>query len=57
MVGWDRSAAVGRADEGRDMKRILTIDDVEAAIAGGSIFAAGGGGWPEHGRMLGQAES
>jgi DUF917 family protein len=37
------------------MKRILTIDDVEAAIAGGSIFAAGGGGWPEHGRMLGQA--
>jgi DUF917 family protein len=37
------------------MKRILTIDDVEAAIAGGSIFAAGGGGWPDHGRMLGQA--
>jgi uncharacterized protein len=37
------------------MKRILTMNDVEAAIAGGSIFAAGGGGWPDHGRMLGQA--
>src|SRR5450631_2357033 len=37
------------------MRRFLTIDDVEAAIAGGSIFAAGGGGWAEHGRMLGTA--
>ncbi len=37
------------------MRRILTMKDVEAAIAGGSIFAAGGGGWAEHGRMLGTA--
>ncbi|KFC70100.1 hypothetical protein FG93_03115 [Bosea sp. LC85] len=37
------------------MGRFLTIGDVEAAIAGGSIFAAGGGGWAEHGRMLGTA--
>ena len=37
------------------MARILTIKDVEAAVAGGSIFAAGGGGWPDHGRMLGTA--
>ena len=31
------------------------MDDVEAAIRGGSIFAAGGGGWADHGRMLGTA--
>lgn len=37
------------------MARILTIRDVEAAVAGGSIYAAGGGGWPDHGRMLGTA--
>ncbi|WP_439494973.1 DUF917 domain-containing protein [Bosea sp. (in: a-proteobacteria)] len=37
------------------MGRFLTIKDVEAAIAGGSIFAAGGGGWADHGRMLGTA--
>lgn len=37
------------------MGRILNADDVEAAIRGGSIFAAGGGGWAEHGRMLGAA--
>jgi uncharacterized protein len=37
------------------MARILTIKDVEAAVAGGSVFAAGGGGWPDHGRMLGTA--
>lgn len=35
------------------MSRIMTSRDVEAAIRGGSIFAAGGGGWVEHGRMLG----
>lgn len=35
------------------MGRILTLDDVEAAIRGGSVFAAGGGGWVDHGRMLG----
>ena len=37
------------------MGRILTMSDVEAAIRGGSVFAAGGGGWPDHGRMLGTA--
>ncbi len=37
------------------MRRSLTIRDVEAAVAGGSIFAAGGGGWADHGRMLGTA--
>jgi DUF917 family protein len=35
------------------MGRILELQDVEAAIRGGSVFAAGGGGWVEHGRMLG----
>ena len=35
------------------MGRILGLNDVEAAIRGGSIFAAGGGGWADHGRMLG----
>jgi DUF917 family protein len=37
------------------MGRILGLQDVEAAIRGGSIFAAGGGGWVDHGRMLGTA--
>lgn len=37
------------------MGRILTIDDVEAAIRGGSVYACGGGGWADHGRMLGTA--
>jgi uncharacterized protein len=37
------------------MGRILGLDDVEAAIRGGSVFAAGGGGWADHGRMLGTA--
>ncbi len=37
------------------MGRILTRDDVEAAVRGGSVFAAGGGGWADHGRMLGRA--
>src|ERR1700730_16493522 len=32
---------------------ILGLQDVEAAIRGGSVFAAGGGGWVDHGRMLG----
>jgi DUF917 family protein len=35
------------------MGRILGLQDVEAAIRGGSVFAAGGGGWADHGRMLG----
>lgn len=37
------------------MKRVLTMADVEAAIKGGSVYAAGGGGWVSHGRMLGTA--
>lgn len=37
------------------MRRVLGLQDVEAAIRGGSIFAAGGGGWAEHGRTLGTA--
>jgi len=37
------------------MGRVLGLQDVEAAIRGGSVFAAGGGGWADHGRMLGTA--
>src|ERR1700678_254792 len=37
------------------MGRVLGLKDVEAAIRGGSVFAAGGGGWADHGRMLGTA--
>jgi len=37
------------------MKRILTEKDVEAAVKGGSVYAAGGGGFADHGRMLGYA--
>jgi DUF917 family protein len=37
------------------MGRILTENDVEAAVKGGSVYAAGGGGWADHGRMLGYA--
>jgi hypothetical protein len=37
------------------MGRILIMSDVEAAIRGGSVFAAGGGGWADHGPMLGAA--
>jgi uncharacterized protein len=37
------------------MRRILGADDVEAAVKGGSVFAAGGGGFADHGRMLGTA--
>jgi DUF917 family protein len=37
------------------MGRILTEQDVEAAVRGGSVYAAGGGGWSDHGRMLGGA--
>ena len=35
------------------MGRILTQKDVEAAVKGGSVYAAGGGGWADHGRLLG----
>jgi DUF917 family protein len=35
--------------------RILTEKDVEAAVKGGSVYAAGGGGFADHGRMLGYA--
>jgi DUF917 family protein len=37
------------------MRRKLLEKDIEAAIRGGSVFACGGGGWAEHGRMLGRA--
>jgi len=37
------------------MGRILKEKDVEAAVRGGSVYAAGGGGWADHGRMLGYA--
>jgi uncharacterized protein len=37
------------------MGRVLTEKDVEAAVKGGSVYAAGGGGWADHGRMLGYA--
>ena len=37
------------------MGRILTDKDIEAAVRGGSVYAAGGGGWADHGRMLGAA--
>lgn len=37
------------------MGRILKERDVEAAVKGGSVYAAGGGGFTDHGRMLGYA--
>lgn len=37
------------------MRRVLGPRDVECAVKGGSVFAAGGGGWADHGRMLGTA--
>jgi uncharacterized protein len=37
------------------MRRILAARDIEAAVKGGAVFAAGGGGFAEHGRMLGTA--
>jgi uncharacterized protein len=33
--------------------RRLTQQDVELAVAGGSVLAGGGGGWVDHGRVLG----
>lgn len=32
----------------------LTSDDVEVAVLGGSVLACGGGGWVDHGLLLGQ---
>lgn len=37
------------------MRRKLRAPDIESAVKGGAVFAAGGGGWADHGRMLGQA--
>jgi uncharacterized protein len=37
------------------MRRILQARDIEAAVKGGAVFAAGGGGFADHGRMLGAA--
>lgn len=36
------------------MMRTLQLDDVEAAVTGGAILAAGGGGWVSHGLLLGE---
>jgi uncharacterized protein len=35
------------------VRRVLAAADVEFAVRGGSVLACGGGGWPEHGRELG----
>ncbi|REK76032.1 DUF917 domain-containing protein [Paenibacillus paeoniae] len=35
--------------------RELTIADVKAAVRGGAVFAAGGGGWVDHGLEIGGA--
>ena len=37
------------------MGRYLGPRDLEAALRGGSVFACGGGGFLDHGRMLGTA--
>lgn len=37
------------------MGKILTLQDVDFAVKGGSVFACGGGGWVEHGYELGKA--
>ncbi len=37
------------------MPRELGAPEMEAALAGGAVLAAGGGGWAEHGRILGTA--
>jgi len=37
------------------MSRELGAAEMEAALAGGAVLAAGGGGWAEHGRILGLA--
>ncbi len=37
------------------MGRILTDKDVEPAVKGGAVYAAGGGGFADHGRALGHA--
>jgi uncharacterized protein len=37
------------------MRRILVARDIEAAVKGGAVLAAGGGGFADHGRMLGTA--
>ena len=42
-------------DREQAMARILTLDDLDCALLGGAVFAAGGGGWSDHGRMLGAA--
>src|SRR5438128_4478781 len=34
--------------------RTLTAADVPAAVTGGSVLAAGGGGWVDHGYLVGE---
>jgi DUF917 family protein len=36
------------------MMRELDLEAVEAAVAGGSVLAAGGGGWVDHGYLVGR---
>src|SRR5262249_27064770 len=52
---WKLSWRNRRAKRGGHMRRKLVARDVEAAVKGGAVFAAGGGGFAEHGRMLGTA--
>lgn len=35
--------------------RQLTLEDVQAAVKGGSVYASGGGGWVDHGLEIGSA--
>ncbi|MEM8551545.1 MAG: DUF917 domain-containing protein [Pseudomonadota bacterium] len=37
------------------MRQALTHQDIEPAVKGGAVFACGGGGFADHGRMLGTA--
>src|SRR6516165_9673581 len=50
-----RSSVVPGVSWLADMRRILVASDVEAALKGGAVLAAGGGGFADHGRMLGTA--
>ena len=34
--------------------RELTIEDARWAVLGGGVFACGGGGWQDHGELMGQ---
>lgn len=54
--GWTGSClSFRRGTKDSVVGRILKERDVEAAVKGGSVYAAGGGGFADHGRMLGYA--